>query len=304
MQQFIEKYNIEQGKNNQETLNKIITELNSNLSRIKKKDLEKLAESLDLDSSGTKDAISKRIKSSEDKDDRDTERKVVEKSLEESNITKPVSCYMFDSEGNYTRYLVIIKIPKENLVFNKNTNRLEWTRDSALNRPGKCTNVGFYLSSGTSNESGQNFKGMWFPFMRIQEKDTRTKHSGAERGWIEKVYGLRGGRLAPVEKTLGHKLTDLQTHYLEKFSHWWQVSVASALPSDPESVLHISKELREIRELALHYKMDIFKGLYQDDDIPQLYYIEKPCGKQSDKPEVINEWLKKYDALCSPQDFQ
>jgi hypothetical protein len=92
---------------------------------------------------------------------------------------------------------------------------------------------------------------------------------------------------------------------LEKFSHWWQVSISAALPSAPDALWNTHPELIALKPIALSY--DYYwspdKGydyFTENSKIVKIYGVPE-CSRQLSEPEQVNAWLRELNALCAQE---
>jgi hypothetical protein len=227
------------------------------------------------------------------------EDQIVKKSIKNNVLEeKAISCSIY-KEGNNRRDLVIVPVPKRYI----NNKSKKWLPNSIFNTLGDCINCGFYLSTGTSN-IGKNFPGMWFPFLRIQEKDKKYS-SDMEKGWIYKASGLHREHPKFWEKLIefGIKKTEfLEKVFFEKFSHWWQVQISAALPLTQDSLWNSHEELIKLKTIALMFDYTFTEGWKRNSNIVTKWYVPE-CNYTLSKPEEINNWLLQNKALCETKDI-
>lgn len=307
LQEFCDRVRIAPRNTVSETVKSIACKVKKTPSCIRKNKLQRLAQMLNINDQGTMKEIAIRINNwipeeykrppprsfiSENK-----ESQIVKNSIRKNVVKKNTGpCMMY--KGNYTRYLTIIPVPNKELNMNK---KGQWLPEGRYMRWNICKNVAYYLSTGTSN-AGKNFPGIWFPFMRVQER------SGGKmpRGWLDKSYGLEGttskyGCLNKLSTQLGVKITPFLLVFFEKFSYWWQVSISAALPTAPEALWNTHPELIALKPLALSYIYDKYDG-FRKGKVVDTYYVPKPCFNEGITPEDINRWLLNNNALCYDQD--
>ena len=302
LKQFCELVGANQGKNAQESCKNIISKIKKKPACIKSVDLIELAEKLGVQSTGTKKDIIARLGKNLKTPflvPEDVETKIVQSSIKKNiKEEQTTGCLVYKDDFKNIRHLTVVSIPKDN--FNKKN---QWLPSGRYMNWNTCQKCAFYLSTGTSNE-GKNFPGMWFPFMRVQERSGGTM----PRGWLDKSYGLEGTSinnpsdvLKMLNKKFDVKITDFLMVFFEKFSHWWQVSISASLPSAPDSMWNTHAELRFIRDIALAYVFDNFSGFVKSEKIIQKYIVPE-CVTKADSPEEINSWLLKNNALCYDKD--
>lgn len=312
LREFCEIVGEKYGTNREKTCRAVIAKIHKNERCIKKTQLQSLARELSVQDTGTKKDIISRLRKAKiqgsveakpkSKQQEEKETAIVRKSVQQNvSAEKTVSCAQY---GNPVRDFVLVPVPK--FAFN---NQGGWNNNGAgLGTIHKCKNCPFYLSSGTSN-MGKNFPGMWFPFVRIQEKK-KILSSDQNRGWIWKVYGLQreggtyGGKdfWAGLEK-MGIKRTQfLEEVFFEKFSHWWQVQISAALPLTQKSLWNSHRELIALKEVALTMNYESFEGWYKPKKPIVTRWAVGKCDSVLSSPEQANAWLKKHNALCQETD--
>jgi hypothetical protein len=196
------------------------------------------------------------------------------------------------SLSSLNRFICIIPIPIENLA--QNTNGYFSWKSHGSPQPSvlynTCTNCAFFNSTGTSNEI--NFPGVWFPVLRITQD-----------GWIAKAQFLCKSKIfmKNLEK-FGINVSENSfiNIFLEKFSHWWQVSISSALPSTTQTCLWSTHpDLIKLKAIALNYVYNPDESIfYHSDAIIKKYNINTDnCPKISNK-DVVNDWFYSKNALC------
>lgn len=246
-------------------LRQMAEEKNINLGQAKKKDdiINKIAIVLGLK---TPEAVMARM----------TETKVIREAQEEIDEEKVLDCCRFGDR----RYLAVVKIP--DYVFAMSA--------KPLYRSTGCKNIGFYLSSGTSNET--NFPGMWFPFTCVEPVGWIRKEKGLDlffrRYWLENkdIFGVK-----IVQK------------FLEKFAHFWQVRISAGMPSDPDSLWNKIPAMIKLKEFALTHVYNERTRTIEKTDIPPVYYILPDCAqKRFETTEQgyiqVNDFLAENNALC------
>lgn len=186
------------------------------------------------------------------------------------------------------RLLTIVTIP-ERYIYNG-----KWVNNGspAINFYLSCRNCGFYNSSGASNDV--NFKGIWFPFLGIDND-----------GWIRKSQFICDSKdfISSLENffNLSVKKGDFLYYFLEKFSHWWQVSVSAAMPNIGDYYLwNIHPDLAKLKAIALNYDYDFIKSSFiPRDDIVKAYLLNINTDIENIiEPNIINSWLSENNALC------
>ena len=225
-----------------------------------------------------------------------------------SNENNTISTVMYESSA--PRLLTIVKVPA-NMFYSS-----VWKYDGStyLFRRPSCLNCGFYLSTGTSNET--NFQNVWFPFLRVQENEKGVDYATQERGWIHKATMIQNsGRFKDnFYKLFKQKYNiDIETEYkntfmsfFEKFSNWWQVSISAALDTNADCMWNHDPFLLKIKILALEYDFDLNP---RDDNTYFIrnnkkitrYQIVNPSSTYT-RPEDINKWLSDNNALCLARD--
>ena len=108
---------------------------------------------------------------------------------------------------------------------------------------------------------------------------------------------------------------DIETKYkntfisfFEKFSHWWQVSISSAMDVGANSLWNHDPFLLKVKILALEYSFELsprddityFKPLNEDEKITR--YIIKEIEDEYISPRDVNQWLDRNDALILKRD--
>jgi len=303
LQDFCDRINIAPRSDTTETIKAIVCRVQKTPSCIRKAQLQRLARLLDVDDRGTMKQILERINNWNPGEEKtppilsDTkETAIVQDSIRRNIIGRNAGpCMMYD--GTYTRYIIIIPVPNPQLNMN---DRGQWLPEGRYMKWNTCKNIAYYLSTGTSN-AGKNFPGMWFPFMRVQEREGEMS-----RGWLDKAYGLEGtvvrdGCLARLQSQLGVHITPFLLVFFEKFSYWWQVSISAALPTSPTALWNTHPELIALKPLALSYVYDRFDG-FRKGDVADIYHVQSPCPNHANTPESINRWLLSNDALCYSED--
>lgn len=298
-----EKY----GNDREKTCSQIIAKIYKDERCIKKDQLRSLARELSVKDTGTKKDIISRLRKTNEKvsieakpktrKQEEKERTIVRKSIHENvSVGKTVGCSQY---GNPVRDLVVVSIPKYAL-----NNQGGWNNNGAsIGTAYVCKNCPFYLSSGTSNTN--NFPGIWFPFVRIQEKKKEFS-TDMHRGWISKVFGLHreggtygGKEFWPGLEKMGVKRSQfLEEVFFEKFSHWWQVQISAALPLTQKSLWNSHKELIVLKQVALTMNYESFEGWLKPKKPIVTRWAVGKCEKNLHTPEEVNSWLAKHNALC------
>lgn len=290
--EFCDRLGIE-GSSSNERCKILIRAIKKKPATLKKPDLEKLAKDIGVSTSGTKKQITSRIEKAIKEETTKSPNApivmpqqiadmVVAQSVKK-NITEEVtdSCVVY-----LDRHLTTVTIPK--YAFN---NKGTWIPVAT-----NCKVLGFYLSTGTSNE-GKNFPGIWFPFLRIKTGVKKYSYD-MDRGWIWKANGLQRNRtfLELLEKIM--PISDFLLVFFEKFSHFWQVQMSAALPSAPRSKWNTHRELIELRAFCLTHRYLPFEGFIEDDSIVTEYEVKR-CERVLREPEQVNNWLISRRALCA-----
>jgi hypothetical protein len=303
---------VEVGDTDQQTCQYIVRKVRQKKRCLKKADLQEIARYFGVSDKGTVDQLLETLEDAgkdgveidEVIDDMDTpmdaeeEEKIVKTSVSKKVVgMETLSCITY-----IARYMIMVPVPKN--MFN---HQKRWLPTEGVG-PGypECKNCAFYFSTGTSNE-GKNFPGMWFPFLRIKETLKRNSYD-QDRGWIHKAHNLSTANTLKqqLSKKFGIKMTPFLDVFLEKFSHWWQVSISAALPSAPDALWNIHPELIALRPIALSYDYYAYpdKGhdhLIANPGIVKIYDVPD-CSRNLAQPEEVNAWLREYGALCSDRD--
>jgi hypothetical protein len=265
--------------------------------------LQPIASQMGLGKVWTIDQLLQRLETRQNPKKEEEEEKIISGRFGQKILSiRTIACIDYIGNGKINRFLTIVPIPK--VAFN---DAKQW-RPSGGVSPGflSCTNCGFYRSSGTSNE-GKNFFGTWFPFLRVKETE-KMYASDQGKGWIHKAYNLSTAQ--DFKKRLAQKFNILLTPFLdiffEKFSHWWQIQISAALPSEPESHWENYKELMMLKPIVLSYDYVHFpdKGKEHFVENPNIIknYRLADCGEKVTTPQEVNAWLAKNSALCIGKD--
>jgi hypothetical protein len=248
------------------------------------------------------------------KDDIQEIKQIAETAIEMNSRNKEqytVSTITYNSEVN--RILTIVEIP--NNVFTGEEKKTWIPHGSTYNIRPQCTNCGFYLSSGTSNEI--NFPNVWFPFLRVKETE-KTYSSDQKRGWINKstmlcnsirfktaFYRLFEER---YNEDIGTKYENTFISFFEKFSHWWQVCISAALITDAHNIWNTDPFLLKVKILALKYDFNpnpnpnTYTFVENSKKITMYKIMKISTIIEGEKPEEVNNWLSKNGALCLIKD--
>lgn len=318
-QEFCTMIGLEYGGDPQQACERIISKVDKRMSCIRKAELQKLATSLGVSKGGTMREILDRIKAkqggakprakgvpkkkgtkrkSHPVISDDIETKVVRNSVKKNVVAKTgESCAVYGP-----RKIVVIKVPDQYINFrpSKKTDPPMWLPQSPQYGYPTCRYCAFYLSTGTSNMS-KNFPGMWFPVSRI--KTTEKKYSDdMDRGWLSKMYGLQNlPEMWQGLAKLGLPKSDFLIVFFEKFSHWWQVQISAALPSDPRSLWNVHEELIKLKGIVLNWDFFRYEG-FNKEKIITAYIVGNCNNTQLESPEEVNQWLEQHDALCQTTD--
>jgi Asp-tRNA(Asn)/Glu-tRNA(Gln) amidotransferase C subunit len=229
---------------------------------------------------------------------------IVETTIEMNSRNRQedtVSTIRYVSEVD--RVLTIVAIPKNAFAGDKT-----WIHHgSTYNIRPKCTNCGFYLSSGTSNEI--NFPNVWFPFLRVKTS-VKTYSYEQERGWINKSQMLcLSKRFKTVfynlfkqqyNEDIGTKYENTFISFFEKFSHWWQVCISAALITNADNIWNTDPFLLKVKILALKYDFDPNRDTFVENSEKITMYKIREISTiiVGEKPEEVNKWLSDNNALC------
>lgn len=244
----------------------------------------------------------------------------IEKSNEKhSRVVKIEQCITYKSSGGLKRYFCIVPVPrtrdpkrkKDNTYYLDDKTNTWYVGDGyfytpyhpSLQFPKGAENCGFYYSTGTSNELGANFPGMWFPFYGI--KTRKYDDSKTPIGWIHKASGLRVDLVMRYLESKGLKITeeaDKKTlnFFLEKFNFWWQIQISATLPQGAESLFNTNQLMMQLKGILLSNIMD-YNGLIKDVDNQIVTYYDldtKICQKiEESDDKSVNSWLIQNNAL-------
>lgn len=232
--------------------------------------------------------------------DEKKKEQLVKDSIRENILERKVRSVVL-LKGRPNRLIVSIKIPSKNI---ENEKWISGGGGGMIRYP-TCTHCAFYRSTGSSN-MGKNFPDIWFPFLRVKETMSGFKDE-MPIGWLEKASGLNMNRY--LMKALKDTLKiDTESDmaflddFMEKFSHWWQVQITSAIITSPNSLLITHPILQKLRVLALSFDFDIVKDKFNpSEDITKVYNIGLPT-KKLENPNEANKWLSRRHALCSTED--
>lgn len=305
LDKICQKIGVKGGLKDEEKCFQIVQTRKKNKKCLVKADLQDMAKYFSLSTAGTVDDLLNRLEEYSQSGDGmeiqepEREEKIVRESISQNVIeSNTISCITFKSMP-IDRFMTIVPVPKYQLYSGK------WMPSGgAFSRYIKCANCPFYYSSGTSNE-GKNFPQMWFPFLRIREIGP-SRFVTQDRGWIEKAWGLNNSRyLKESLIKMGITVDEFILNFLEKFSHWWQVSISAALPSGPDCLWSSHKELAKLKAIAIEYDLDMEKNpptLVKNPKIVTKYNVPECEGTKLSQPEQINQWLTNHNALCGEKD--
>jgi len=294
---------IQKGENAKATCLSIVQRVREKRKCMRKDDLQKLVAQLGLDQSGTIDTLLNRLEAyshEQSATDEKREATIVAASIKK-NVNKVSLIETIVYKLNGDRVMTVVPVPKN--AFN---DQGRWLPSGGVT-PGYllCKNCGFYLSTGTSN-AGQNFPGMWFPFVRVQTKAKEYSYE-KEKGWIYKAYNLSTAKLylERLKARFGIQITDFLLAFMEKFSHHWQIQISAALPSDPESLWNTHRELMTLKPIVLAFDYFNFpergEPFVANAKIATEYEVPRVSATIT-RPEEVNTWLEKNGALCVEKD--
>lgn len=201
-----------------------------------------------------------------------------EEKIKEEKI---IACAKYEE-----RYIVIVPIPE---LYKKLKPYLT----------SYCSNIAFYLSTGTSNSS--NFPGIWLPFVNV-----------ASNGWIRKEMG---GFDSYVENFIQYSNPEIFEQikskfvlaFISRFSEWFLLQISAGLPSDPDSLWNKDPKFAFLKGylLSKHYNKRERKFLPNDSvneyPIVGRYILPDTCDNLLNSPEEVNKFLLEYDAYCYPK---